>query len=219
MPTRHILRKMQTDCLQCMLQARKVRHHTLAEFRREVAVSAIAFHPMSESSGSLPPPPSPHSPAVISLTLHHHTPSSVGYPAPTKEADNELVAPLRLRVSKGCGDRLLSVGSRCKRTCYPTRIGGHRHPYNPKEPSVRFRPFKKQIGHPMDGDVSNPNLQELKENASEKRHLHDFDWPPDRCPLAIMSVFCRRVRLSVCLSVCGRGRRVFECTRVTERPF
>ncbi|GBP41265.1 hypothetical protein EVAR_32991_1 [Eumeta japonica] len=70
------------------------------EYEREVAASAIAFCPVSESSG-----------CSLSSPLSINPFPSIRYSIPSQEAGNALLASLGLRVSMGSGDYLLSNGS------------------------------------------------------------------------------------------------------------
>ncbi|GBP04414.1 hypothetical protein EVAR_6590_1 [Eumeta japonica] len=72
---------------------RPVTYHTSAKYRKEVAASAIAYRPVSESSsGSFP--------SITSLPLCR-------FPLNPQEPGNKLVSPLKLRVSMAGGDHLL----------------------------------------------------------------------------------------------------------------
>ncbi|GBP46781.1 hypothetical protein EVAR_10749_1 [Eumeta japonica] len=73
------------------------------EDEREVAGSAVAFHPVSESSSGSRPLPSNHQ-------LNH----SIKYPITSKEAGKALVTSLWLREFTGGGDYLVSdVSTAC----------------------------------------------------------------------------------------------------------
>ncbi|GBP92078.1 hypothetical protein EVAR_66392_1 [Eumeta japonica] len=80
-----------------------MRYHAITDYRREVAISAVGFRPVNESSdGPLPSPSPPHSLFVAPVfllsphfPLHQLIPSSIRHPILIQESDNVLVTPLR----------------------------------------------------------------------------------------------------------------------------
>ncbi|GBP10981.1 hypothetical protein EVAR_5533_1 [Eumeta japonica] len=79
--------------------ARPMRYHTPTKYKREVTVSAVAFHPVSKSSSGR-------------LTFHHS--HFIKYPIPIQKAGNALVTCLKSQVSMGCDDHLLCSGSQAR---------------------------------------------------------------------------------------------------------
>ncbi|GBP46735.1 hypothetical protein EVAR_86988_1 [Eumeta japonica] len=109
-------------------QARPVQYHTLTECRREVTVSGVTFHPVSEnSSGPLSPilqPPSiiplpststPPSPSSFRQKLYRS--SRTHRLGSTTTETSQTMKPRSFSLSVGASTKSGTVGDRNRRTC------------------------------------------------------------------------------------------------------